>query len=82
MPVEISKPGAPSLFPLTSPPKDPKPAPAKEIVHKIVDCVDRKVWVSVPFPDHITLVADILDEHMITPDQSNKTVKQIYKNLD
>lgn len=82
MPVEIIKPGAPSLFPLTSPPKEPKPTPEKKILHKIVDCIDRKVWVSVPFPDHITLVADILNEHTITPDQSNKSSKQIYKNLD
>lgn len=82
MPVAITKPGEPSLFPLTSPPKEPEPAPAEEILHKVVDCLDRKVWVTVPFPDHISLVADVLDEHMITPDQSQKSAKQIYKNLD
>lgn len=70
------------VYTLTSPPAHPKPVPAKELIAKTITYSDRKVYVTVPFPDTLELVLDVLDEHMMTPDVSGKPAKAIYEELD
>ena len=51
MAIKIYLPGEERLFPLTSPPKKPKPKPDEKFIGKVIEYADRTVLVSVPFPD-------------------------------
>jgi hypothetical protein len=74
--------GGQLLFPLTSPPSKPKPAPENKLVAKVLDYEDRKIVVTIPFPDTVELVAQILNETQLQPDHSQKSQKLKYQQLD
>jgi hypothetical protein len=74
--------GTGNLSALTSPPPSPQPLPDGKLVHKLMDYQDRMIWVTVPFPDKISLITDLTNEIQAVPDQSGKKLKFIYKELD
>lgn len=83
MPVAITKPGEPGAFSLTSPPSV-KGEPKLEdiLLAKVMTYADRKVWVTHPFPDTLELVAHITNDLQLVPDQSGKSAKKLYAQLD
>lgn len=74
--------GGQLLFPLTSPPSKPEPAPDEKLVAKVMTYEDREVVVTIPFPDTIELVAGVTNDIVGVPDQSGKSTKLIYQELD
>jgi hypothetical protein len=80
MPVKVTV-GEP-VYSLTSPPKQANPAPPIELIAKTMEYEDRKVLVTIPFPDTIELTADILQDLLENPDTSYKSDKQKYQVLD
>lgn len=82
MAVAITPSGAAAAFPLTSTPAKPEPQPEEALIAKVMSYADRTVWVTHPQPDTIVLKAPILNEVLEVPDQSGKTAKEIYAQLD
>lgn len=74
--------GGKSLFPLTSPPSKPIPAPEPTLIAKVVSYEDREIIVTVPFSDSIELVAGVTNDILLVPDISGKSAKQLYTELD
>ena len=74
--------GGKSVFPLTSPPPKPIPLPDEALIAKVVTYADREITVTVPFPDTLELVAEVVNDLLEFPDQSGKTAKAIYIELD
>ncbi|MBA3678207.1 MAG: hypothetical protein H0W74_12540 [Sphingosinicella sp.] len=81
MAVKLTSGGKP-LFPLTSPPPKPIPAPEPKLIAKVVSYEDREIIVTVPFPDSIELVAGVTNDILLVPDISGKSAKQLYTELD
>lgn len=79
MSVKVSQ-GA-SLYSLTSPPDHPDPFPASEWIAETVAYADREILVTVPFPDTIELVANVLNEHLASPYETGG-VAEIYTAID
>jgi|SRR3954470_17738065 len=74
--------GGQLLYPLTSPPAKPTPAPPPELIAKTVSYGDREIAVTIPFPDSIELVTEIVNDLQQVPDLSLKSAKEIYLQLD
>lgn len=70
------------VYSLTSPPQEANPAPPKELIAKTMMYEDRKVLVTIPFPDTIELTADIVHDLLEAPDISKKSEKKKYQELD
>jgi hypothetical protein len=81
MAVQIKTGGTP-VYSLTSPPEQPTPQPPSELIAKKMQYGDRAVLVTVPFPDSIELIAEVLNEHLLTPDTTGEGTKTIYKKID
>lgn len=81
MAVKLIAPGEKLTFPLTSPPKLPDPVPDAGIAAKIIQYADRKVIVTYPFPDKISLVCDIMPQHLMNAPLTNKLTEQL-KHVD
>lgn len=83
MAVKIVGEGEPQLYSLTSPPAEPKPQPDSEMVWKKVSYPDRAIIVSVPFPDKVSLIAEIQNEHLWHPSSAaSKEAQQGEMNSD
>ncbi len=74
--------GGKLLFPLTSPPPKPIPAPDEALIAKVVTYQDREIMVTVPFPDTVELVAEVVNDLWVVPDKSGKPNKAIYQEID
>ena len=72
----------PKVYSLTSPPSEPEPKPPKELLAKAMSYADRTILVTVPFPDSVELIGDVMNHHLHSPDDSGKSAKAKYKELD
>lgn len=72
----------PKVYSLTSPPKQPVPYPHSELIAEEMVYGDRKILVTVPFPDTLELTANLLNEHMANPDTTGDSANKIAKALD
>jgi hypothetical protein len=68
--------GGKLLFPLTSPP----PKPDENLIAKIVTYDDREITVTVPFPDTLELVAEVVNDLLQVPDLRGNRSRPHTKN--
>ena len=74
--------GQQALSSLTSPPPKPNPKPSADLIAKTVEYADRKIEVTVPFPDTIELITDIFNHHFVVPYEAGGSVKKVFHQID
>ncbi|MDB5700692.1 MAG: hypothetical protein JWL66_891 [Sphingomonadales bacterium] len=74
--------GKPTVYSLTSPPEKPDPEPPKELIAKVMEYDDRKILVTVPFPDSIELITDVFNDLLMTPYATGGSAKSVYNEID
>lgn len=82
MPVQLNKPGPSTSIPLTSPLEEVKEHLGKDWIANLNQYGDRQIVVTVPFPDTIRLTGDLLNEDLVVPDHSGKSMFAVYHELD
>ena len=82
MPVQLNQPGQLASFPLTSPLEEVRERLGEDWISSVSDYEDRQIVVTVPFPDTIRLTGDLLNEDLLVPDHSGKSVFAVYQELD
>lgn len=75
--------GGGSVPSITSPPPLPAPYPPDELIAKKVVYGDREILVTVPFPDTIVLVTDVMNHHLNQPYEAGAgSIAWIAKQID
>lgn len=82
MPVKLNQPGQLASFPLTSPVEEVKKQLGEDWIASSTYYGNRQIVVTVPFPDTIRLTGDLLNDDLVVPDHSGKSVFAIYHELD
>lgn len=81
MAVNIDTSPGPLFHSLTSPPPKPEPSPPADLIAKVIQFPDRELMITIPFPDTVELVTDVLNEHLDSPYEAG-SVKSIYVEID
>lgn len=80
MAVSISS--GPKVHSLTSPPEQPEPYPPIDLIAQSLEYGDRTILVTVPFPDTISIIAEIKNEHLESPYSTGGGAKKTYSAID